>query len=372
MKPITVSIIMLSIIAIGIVAQGQSDYGDDVTIPGYFNGWINKSWIVGSFFWGNVSGQPQMSESITFIAGNNTQLTQDTVNKTITITSAGANDNTKVNKTGDDITGNLNCDNSMAICGFTSSLVSGGNIFIPFSGIEPYYPSVLNRIQEKNMFAEVVNASYSSQTINNFKYDIWDGSNHSEFEFKTGIFDIYNNLISNLKNPVNSQDAATKNYVDNSSSSKVNKSGDIMSGTLAVPMINITYDNANTSYGYYAGRQNTGTYQTALGYYAGYNNTGNNSVFIGEYSGSNNSENNQLIIKQQSINPTPLIKGNFSSGIINIPYVNTNASGMWSIPGNNITTIDGAGLTTNVTVLTELPSTFQTLHFTNGILVSIT
>jgi len=341
----------------------------------FFNALIDKTFSFTtntlSTFYVNVLGQPQL-DSVVLIPGDNIVLSQDSINKTITITSAGTNDNTKVNKTGDDITGNLNCDNSMVICGFTSSLVSGGNIFISFSGIEPYYSSVLNRIQEKNMFAEVVNASYSSQTINNFKYDIWEGSNHSEFEFKTGGFDVYNNSINNLKDPVNSQNAATKIYVDNSSNSKVNKSGDIMVGTLTVPNINISVNNANTSYGYYAGYLNTGTYQTALGYYAGYNNTGNNSVFIGGHSGSNNTEDNQLIIKQQSINPTPLIKGNFSSGIINIPYVNTNASGMWSIPGNNITTLQGIGLTTNVTVLTELPSTFQTLQFTNGILTNVT
>jgi len=39
-------------------------------------------------FWIKVSGQPQLNESVTLVPGQNIELTQDTINKTITITGA--------------------------------------------------------------------------------------------------------------------------------------------------------------------------------------------------------------------------------------------------------------------------------------------
>ncbi len=46
-----------------------------------------------STFWANVQVQPQLNESVTFIPGQNITLSQDTVNKTITITGVGGGNN---------------------------------------------------------------------------------------------------------------------------------------------------------------------------------------------------------------------------------------------------------------------------------------
>ena len=49
----------------------------------------------------------------------------------------------------------------------------------------------------------------------------------------TGSLNMTGNTLLNVSNPVNAQDVATKNYVDtNSSSDKVSKSGDTMTGHL--------------------------------------------------------------------------------------------------------------------------------------------
>jgi len=83
---------------------------------------------------------------------------------------------------------------------------------------------------------------------------------------------------------------------------------------------NITNGNTirQTAIGYNAGNLNTGGFQTAIGYYAGYLNTGNNLIAIGYQAGYDNNINNQFILKQNNINTTPLIQGDFLTGYLGI------------------------------------------------------
>ncbi len=53
--------------------------------------------------------------------------------------------------------------------------------------------------------------------------------------FIANFYDALGNQIRNLKDPVNQQDAATKNYVDNSVSESIEHSEDLFSRTLRVP-----------------------------------------------------------------------------------------------------------------------------------------
>ncbi len=73
-----------------------------------------------------------------------------------------------------------------------------------------------------------------------------------------------------------------------------------------------------TGLGYAAARMNTGNYVTGLGYYAADNNTAANVVAIGYEAGKNNAAANQFIVKQSTVNATPLIQGDFSTGYVGI------------------------------------------------------
>ncbi|MBA7710693.1 hypothetical protein ES703_119638 [subsurface metagenome] len=93
----------------------------------------------------------------------------------------------------------------------------------------------------------------------------------------------------------------------------------------------------NLFIGYYAGLGNTGDYNVGIGEEAledntgdacigiGYNalfqNTGNNVVAIGDSAGMDNATANQFIIKQASVNATPLIQGDFSTGNVGIGVI---------------------------------------------------
>lgn len=90
--------------------------------------------------------------------------------------------------------------------------------------------------------------------------------------------------------------------------------------------------NDNVSIGYNSGANNTGISSSFLGHSAGYNNTGHyitsigrragiynigdNCIFLGYEAGKDNSLDNQFIVKQNNINTTPLIQGDFSTGNI--------------------------------------------------------
>ncbi len=76
-----------------------------------------------------------------------------------------------------------------------------------------------------------------------------------------------------------------------------------------------------TAIGYYAGASKLGVKQSgdnilAFGYHAGQGNTGTNCMFFGRDAGLQNTTANQLIIKQAAVNATPLIQGDFSTGLV--------------------------------------------------------
>ena len=119
----------------------------------------------------------------------------------------------------------------------------------------------------------------------------------------------------------------------------------------------------NVFVGYSSGWESTGTRITALGFYAalecsgelctfiGINagesssgdncigigrdalslNSGNNVVAIGEQAGLSNTVSNQFIVKQTSVNATPLIQGDFSTG--NIAIGKTSAKSKLGVAG---------------------------------------
>lgn len=109
--------------------------------------------------------------------------------------------------------------------------------------------------------------------------------------------------------------------------------------------------------GYYSGRENEGEACSFLGVYSGYLNEGSSVVAIGYEAGYQNTTNNQFIVKQNNVNSTPLIQGNFSTGNVGIGL--TNANTRLHING---------GLTRNVTIVNaatyDLLITDDILHVT--------
>ena len=63
-----------------------------------------------------------------------------------------------------------------------------------------------------------------------------------------------------------------------------------------------------------------GSNNTVMGYRAGYGNNGNGNVFIGHYAGRNESGNNKLYISNSDTS-NPLIKGDFTSEVVEINTV---------------------------------------------------
>lgn len=64
--------------------------------------------------------------------------------------------------------------------------------------------------------------------------------------------------------------------------------------------------------------RNTGDFSIGIGRSAGYTNKGNNLIAIGNQAGQNNNIDNQFILKQNNINTTPLIQGDFLTGYLGI------------------------------------------------------
>ncbi|MEH2922405.1 right-handed parallel beta-helix repeat-containing protein [Samsonia erythrinae] len=79
--------------------------------------------------------------------------------------------------------------------------------------------------------------------------------------FIANFYDALGNQIRNLKDPVNQQDAATKNYVDNSVSDSIEHSEDLFSRTLRVPESSVPmYANADLRSNMLVGCNNVGSF----------------------------------------------------------------------------------------------------------------
>jgi len=94
-----------------------------------------------------------------------------------------------------------------------------------------------------------------------------------------------------------------------------------------------------------AGKTNSGDSVVSVGYYAGESNTADNCIFLGYQSGQSNATANQFIVKQNNINTTPLIQGNFSTGDVGIgtatPLSQLNVDGGTGTLATGITLGDG-------------------------------
>jgi trimeric autotransporter adhesin len=80
---------------------------------------------------------------------------------------------------------------------------------------------------------------------------------------------------------------------------------------------NNTTGSNNTSIGTESGFNNSGSSNVFLGHQAGYSNYGSNNVFIGKSAGQNIDGSNKLVIANSSTT-TPLIWGDFSTGVVKI------------------------------------------------------
>jgi len=74
----------------------------------------------------------------------------------------------------------------------------------------------------------------------------------------------------------------------------------------------------NTAFGYYAGRENTGARNLFMGHRSGYQNDADDIIALGYEADKANTLSNQFIVKQNNINVTPLIQGDFSTGNVGI------------------------------------------------------
>jgi len=152
--------------------------------------------------------------------------------------------------------------------------------------------------------------------------------------------------------------------------------------------------NFQTAVGYGAGQSNTGYMQTALGSYAGYNsqgdynlslggyagmnNTGSSVIAIGYEAGKNNTLSNQFIVRQNNINSTPLIQGNFSTGYVGIgttsPSSALDVSGAFTMRGMSAPSVSSSGQgtiyfdsTTNTFKVSQNGGSYTNLINANGI-----
>jgi hypothetical protein len=117
---------------------------------------------------------------------------------------------------------------------------------------------------------------------------------------------------------------------------------------------NIATGVANTGIGHLTGYSATGagSYNTLIGNYAGYTGSyGSGNIFIGVYAGNGYSGDNQFVLANgtwANSNPTPLLKGDFSTGQLALPTAPVTSAGGYSILTRNtstgaIETVGGAG-----------------------------
>lgn len=80
----------------------------------------------------------------------------------------------------------------------------------------------------------------------------------------------------------------------------------------------------NIFIGYGAGEDNRGTFCIGMGKFALNGNTANNAMAIGDGMGNSNSEDNVFMIGNANVSTTPLIKGNFATGLVEVASLEVN------------------------------------------------
>lgn len=95
----------------------------------------------------------------------------------------------------------------------------------------------------------------------------------------------------------------------------------------------LTTGSFNTAYGAFAGRGvTTGSRNVYLGYSAGYSNNGDGNVFIGYRAGRDEvGVSNKLVIANDNTDAATLIKGDFSTGQLNLPNQPTVSAGNFDL-----------------------------------------
>jgi len=151
----------------------------------------------------------------------------------------------KVSRSGDTMTGDLFFNAAIAVETLSmgsNSLQTGqrfnvlmGKDGVGFTYTAPTPPFTNEPLQ--------INAGVTGLAVGVNDTDIWFQMGTQDSPYGTrfsGNLDMSNNSITNVLNPLNAQDGATKNYVDSILSSKVSTTGDTMTGTLSMGNHNIT------------------------------------------------------------------------------------------------------------------------------------
>jgi uncharacterized protein YoxC len=185
-------------------------------------------------------------------ADNVQQIISDALTDYYTIPQAT---NLFVNRAGDTLTGNLDMNNN-TIQNITTPLNDNDaanklyvdteitSVLLDVSGITQDISGINQDINDINQDISSINLNIQTihQDINDINLDITDLQNdklNKAGDTMTGILNMNNNKIENVLAPTNNNDASNKKYVDDEISNitvdvnnKVEKSGDIMSGSL--------------------------------------------------------------------------------------------------------------------------------------------
>ncbi len=141
----------------------------------------------------------------------------------------------------------------------TSALPAGYKISIERSTPVTQEASIRN---QGGFFPEIHEDAFDKLTmLVQQAYGWWSGLSLRKPSWLANYYDALGNQIRNLKDPVNQQDAATKNYVDNSVTDSIEYSEDLFSRTLRVPESSVPmYANSDLRSNMLVGCNNVGSF----------------------------------------------------------------------------------------------------------------
>ncbi|HHV4387387.1 TPA: phage tail fiber protein, partial [Klebsiella pneumoniae] len=141
----------------------------------------------------------------------------------------------------------------------TSALPTGYKISIERSTPVTQEASIRN---QGGFFPEIHEDAFDKLTmLVQQAYGWWSGLSLRKPSWLANYYDALGNQIRNLKDPVNQQDAATKNYVDNSVTDSIEYSEDLFSRTLRVPESSVPmYANSDLRSNMLVGCNNVGSF----------------------------------------------------------------------------------------------------------------